>query len=55
MTDKYKLEYTDNEISVVHQFPGTITAEAMRDYLIDFLAGCSWNEKQIRMILNLEE
>lgn len=51
----YELRYVDGEHSVVHKFPADINLEELKDYIADFLKGCSWYESQLKDIFKEEE
>ena len=44
----YKLQYTNGNETVTHEFPADIGAEKLIYYLRDFLCGCSWSEDVVK-------
>lgn len=48
----YELKYVDDEHEVVYKFPADINLEELKDYIADFLKGCSWYEKQVNELIN---
>ena len=52
---KYKLQYTNGEEVITHEFPADIDGWHLAIMLRDFLCGCSWSDEQVKSIINLDE
>lgn len=51
----YELKYVYKDHEVVHKFNADLTLDELKDYLIDFLKGCSWYESQLKDLFKEEE
>lgn len=52
---KYKLQLTNDDSTITHEFPADITVDRLLLHLRDFLCGCSWSENILNDILRLED
>lgn len=52
---RYKLQLTNDDTIITHEFSADIDVDRLLLHLRDFLCGCSWSEKVLNRILKLEE